>query len=921
MRFRILGPITAERDGVQVSIARPRRRAVLAYLLLSANRPISTEDLIEAMWGGAPPSTARRQVHADISAIRSALRQRADLIRTFPFGYQITVADDELDLAEFRAKVGQANAETAAGDHKLAARVLRSALDLWSGPALADAVGAYVPAAAARLEEQRLDARERLIEVELAGGAAEEPISDLTGLIAQHPLRERLHGLLMLALYRAGRRLEALETARTLRATLAEQHGLDPGPEIIDLERRVLRDDPALRPQPASPVPAQLPLDIPGFVGRVDHLSALDSLLPPRRAVTVLTGMGGVGKTALAVHWAHRVRDRFPDGQLFVNLRGFDPTGTAMPTSEAIRRFLDALAVPDQRIPADPDSQVDLLRTLLADKRMLILLDNARDTDQVRPLLPGAPGCLVVVTSRNTLTGLVAADDAYPLSLDLLSDEEARDLLARRLGVAAVAAVPPGIVNEIVARCARLPLALAIVAARALTDAHLSLSTIADRLRGVDRLETLSTNDIASTDLATVFSWSYERLGHAAARLFTLLGLHPGSDTSVAAAASLAALPVKTAGWLLGDLTRAHLIEEHAPGRYSLHDLVRAYAVDLAHATVVEPDARAATHRLLDHYLHAAYAADRLLEPARDPIALDAAEPGVTPEHFADRAQALAWFTAEHANLRAAVNHAADQDFSTHCWQLAWSLFDYFDRHGHWHDLIAVHQTAAIATKQLADTAIQILIHRILARACIQLGRFEDANGHLEQALEQAQAVKDIMSQAHIHNSLGHLRDRSGRPEEALKCALLAVDLFRAVGHRHGEANTLNGVGWCYAMLGDHQNAVVHCQEALRLLQELDDRVGQSYAWDSLGFIHHQAGQHPQAVHCYETALGIARELRLHRNVAEHLAHLGDVHHATGNTRAAYDAWQQAVPILEEIDHPHTELFRNKLTSLELTAS
>jgi len=925
VRFRILGPITVECDGKPVAIARPRCRAVLAYLLLSANRPVSTAGLIEAMWGGAPPSTARRQIHAEICAIRAALRHRAGLVKTFPSGYQITVADGELDLAEFRANVARARAESAAGEHRLSAGLWQSALGLWHGPALANAVGAYVPATAARLEEQRLDAQERLIEAELAGGAGVELIGDLSALVAEHPLRERLHGLLMLALYRTGRRSEALEIARALRATLAEQQGLDPGPEIIELERRVLRDDPALRPQPASREPAQLPLDIPGFVGRSEHLSTLDSLLPdsprpPRAAVAVLTGMGGVGKTALAVHWAHRVRDRFPDGQLYVNLRGFDPVGVAMPATEAIRRFLDALAVAAERIPADPESQVDLFRTLMADKHMLIVLDNARDSDQVRSLLPGAAGCLVVVTSRNTLTSLVAAEGAHPLPVDLISREEARDLLGRRLG-GAVAAARPETVEAIISCCARLPLALAIVAARALTDPHLSLATIAGRLRDDDRLGLLSTNDTSATDLRTVFSWSYGALGGPAAGLFTLLGVHPGPDISIAAAASLAALPVDTARSLLSDLARAHLIEEHAPGRYTFHDLLRAYAAELAQATIPDSERRAATHRILDHYLHSAYAADRLLEPAREAIALAAAEPGATPEHFADRAQALVWFTAEHATLRAAVNHAADQDFPTHSWQLAWSLFDYFDRHGHWHDLIAVHQTAQSATGPLADPAIQIRIHRILARARIQLGHSEDANRHLRHALTLAETANDIMSQAHIHNSIGHLRERDGRHEEALHHARLATALFRTVGHRHGEANTLNGVGWCYAMLGDLQKAIDHCQEALRLLQEIDDRFGQAHVWDSLGYIHYQAGQHDRAIDCYEKAFGLACELGARRNGAEHLAHLGDVHHAAGNVRAAREAWQKALTVLEQIDHPDADHIRDKLINLDLAGA
>jgi DNA-binding SARP family transcriptional activator/tetratricopeptide (TPR) repeat protein len=982
VKFSLLGPLRMVYGERSTSIIRPRRRAVLAYLLLNANRPVSNDRLVEALWQGAPPITAREQIQSDISALRRAIREFGDAepIVSTAAGYSMTISPGGLDLDDFVSGVDQARAAVATGDIHRAADLVQQALGLWRGPALADGVGGYVSAAQVRLEEQRISAEEYLAELELARGHHDGIVERLAELAAEHPLREVLRGHLMLALYRCGRRAEALAAGRDLRWLLVEQAGLDPGPSIADLERRMLNDDPLLRAPrayrpPVQQLPAdvrdfvgrdaelkhiadaltaaasrtelailrdrpsgtdhrktaaqprELPRDVPHFVGRTHALAQLDSRLAEHDSrsggpamISAIVGSGGVGKTALAVHWAHRVGDHFPDGQLYVNLRGFDPTGPVMPPAEAIRRFLSALAVPAERIPVDPDSQVSLFRTLLAAKCMLILLDNARDADQVRPLLPGAPGCVVVVTSRTMLTGLVAAEGAYPLSLDLLSQEESRELLSRRLGD--LVATDPGPVDEIIACCARLPLALAIVAARAITEPQLSLAAIAGRLRDCpDRLDTLSTSDMPATDLRTVFSWSHQALGATAARLFTVLGLHPGPDISIGAAASLATLSVDAARSALSDLVRAHLIEEHAPGRYALHDLLRAYAAELAQTTIPANERRAATRRMLDHYLHSAYAADRLLEPARETISLIPAESGVAAEHLADRTQALAWFTAEHAVLRAAVDHAAGHDFPAHCWQLAWSLFDFFDRHGLWHELLAVHQTAVDAARPLADPAVEIIIYRILARACIQLGRFDEAHSHLHHALTLADAAGDVLSQANIHNSLGHLRVREGRHEKALHHARLAVDLFRAVGRRHGEANTLNGVGWCYAMLGDHQQALAYCQEALRLLEELDDVVGQAHTWDSLGYIHHQAGHHDQAVACYEKALGLDRRLGARRNEAEHLANLGDAHRASGNLHAARDAWQQALTVLEQIDHPDIDLLRTKLTSLGSTTS
>jgi tetratricopeptide (TPR) repeat protein/transcriptional regulator with XRE-family HTH domain len=679
-------------------------------------------------------------------------------------------------------------------------------------------------------------------------------------------------------------------------------------------------------PRHTSTPPAQLPAAVTGFVGRADPLHRLDALLDgaAERAtavvITAIAGTAGVGKTALAVFWAHRVAERFGDGQLYVNLRGFDPGGQVMDPAEAVRRFLDALGVPAERIPADLDAQAALYRSEVAGRRMLIVLDNARDTAQVRPLLPGAPTCLVLVTSRNQLSGLVAASGAYPITLDLLTPAEARELLARRLGPDRTAAEPDA-AAEIIMACARLPLALAIVAARAATHPHLSLHTLAGELRNSRaRLDTLTTDDPA-TNVRVVFSWSYQALTPDAARLFRLLGLHPGPDISAPAAASLAALPVPRVRLLLAELTRAHLLVEPTPGRYTFHDLLRAYATEQAHTTDTDHERRAATGRILDHFLHTAHTAARLLDPTREPTTLTPPQPGATPEHPADHQQALEWFTAEHPVLLAAVDHAAATGFDTHTWQLAWTLADFLNRQGHWHDWAATQHAAVAAAGRLADPTARACAHRYLALAYTRLGRVDDAHTQLRHALDLYGQACDLVGQAHTHLSLGMVWERQGRHSEALDHDRQALDLYRAAGHRHGQARALNAVGWDHSQLGDHRRALTACQQALTLHQELDDRSGQAATWDSLGYAHHHLDHHPQAITCYQHALDLVRGLGDRYGEADVLTRLGDTHHATGNPHAARDAWQQALTILDQLDHPGTEQVRTKLAILDTPTS
>jgi tetratricopeptide (TPR) repeat protein len=558
-----------------------------------------------------------------------------------------------------------------------------------------------------------------------------------------------------------------------------------------------------------------------------------------------------------------------------------------------------------------------LYRSLLAGRRVLVVLDNARDAEQVRPLLPGTSTALVVVTSRNQLTSLIAVDGAQPLTLDLLAADEARDLLARRVGADRVAAEPAA-VEQIITCCVRLPLALTIAAARA-EQSGFPLATLAVEMdKATGRLDALDAGDAVS-QVRAVFSWSYTALSPAAARLFRLLGLHPGPAVSAAVAASLGAVPPAEARRLLAELTRASLLTEHTPGRYGFHDLLRVYAADLTHTRDPADQHHAALGRMLDHYLHTAHTAERLLDPQRDPITLALAPPadGVSQERQADYGQAMAWLTVEHPVLLAALRQAAEAGFDTHSWQLAWTLYTFLARRGHWHDLTTAWQIALHAARRLDDPAAQAHAHRNLAHAHLRLGRYPGAHTHLGHALDLYARAGDRVGQGHTHEAIAMLCEREGRPEQALDHAQQALTLSRAAGHRRGQANALNAVGWCHTVLGDHQQALICCQHALTLHQELGNRWGEAGTWDSLGYAHHYLGNHTQAVDCYRHALGLFMDLGDRHYEAEVLTRLGDTYHAADDSTAARTAWQHALDILTDLDYPDTDTVRAKLQALD----
>ncbi|WBB71919.1 tetratricopeptide repeat protein [Micromonospora sp. WMMD1128] len=717
---------------------------------------------------------------------------------------------------------------------------------------------------------------------------------------------------------------------RLLGATAAEQGALATARDRVEEARRQpdREETPAVRAgggrarsRPARlPVPRQLPPALPGFVGRAAQLARLDAgdgrdgpaAGGPASTIVVLSGTAGVGKTTLAVHWAHRAAERFPDGQLYVDLRGFDATGAVVTPAEAVHGFLEALGVPPERMPVHLSAQVGLYRSLLADRRILVLLDNARDVEQVRPLLPGSPGCLVLVTSRNRLAGLIAAEGARSVPVGLLSAAESWQLLARRLGADRLT-VEPQVVDEMVERCARLPLALAVLAARGAAHPAFPLATLAAELREAARLSDAFDTGDAGTDVQAVFSWSYRSLTPPAARLFRLIGCHPGPEIGIPAAASLAGLPRARMPRLLAELAHAHLLTEHAPGRFGAHDLLRAYAAELTERLDPDDERQAAIRRGLDHYLHSAHAAAVLLQPGWDPAPLDDAPPGVVPEEITDPAHALAWFHAEYRVLLAAVVYAERTRCDGHAWRLARTLVDFLQRQGRWSDLADAQRTALTAARRAGERAGQANAHRDLARALVRLGREEEAAGHYRNALAIFADLADDSGQARTHRAFGAMLDTLGRYEESLHHAARALALYQRTGHRAGQASARNAMGWAHARLGRYGAAREHCERALALLRRTDDRHGEANTWDSLGLIHDRLGHHRRAIRCFGRALTLYQRIGDRYDEADTLTRLGDCRHSSGDRAGALRTWRRALIILDGLGHPDVEGVRERM--------
>jgi DNA-binding SARP family transcriptional activator/Tfp pilus assembly protein PilF len=920
----LLGEVTAQVDRRVVDLGPARQRCVLAALAVDAGRLVSAEQVMRRVWGANTPRRGRATLHSHISRLRAALGDALVIVHRSD-GYMLVTdrADQVVDLLRFRVLCEQARG---VGEDTRKVALLTDALSLWRGDPLAGLSGEWVDGEGDRWLQERWAAEHDLVDAQLRIGRGQDLVANLSAHTAQHPWDERVAAQYMLALHRAGRTADALSHYRELRQRLVEELGTDPGTPLQNLHRQILAADPSLIPTPASTatkpvaIPRQLPAVPVPFVGRRDDLGRLDANLRARSphslsergdrsdsttadvpgggmvVISAIGGAGGIGKSWLAVHWAHQRLDQFPDGQLFVDLRGFSPDSTPLAPAVAVRGFLDALGVDPGRVPVDPQAQTGLLRSLVAGKRMLMVLDNAADTEQVEPLLPGGDSCTVVVTSRRILTGLVTRHGARHLTLDPLSDSEARALLTQRLGSVRVAAEPTA-TSELVGLCGGLPLALGIIAGRAQTQPNGLLAEFAAELRslGVGALD----SDDPSASLPTVLSWSLRHLTKQQRQVFALLGIAPGRDTGRPAATALTGLPEREAHAVLHALVDASLIDQTPDGRYGMHDLVHAYATTIADNLPIQMR-DAALRRVLDFYTHTAHVADHLLYPHRDSPRLDPSTSGVRPHPLPDAAAALAWFDTEHTCLLAAHHTATTRHWHAAVWHLAWSLDTFHFRRGHRHDRLTVWRAAADAAAHLPDPTTRTRAHRLLGYAYTDLEHLDNAIDHLYEALTLAEQDQEPTHQARTHRALAWIWERMGDDRQALQHARRALDLHRSLGQPVEEARALNAVGWYTARLGDYQAARAYCQKALDVHRRHHNHDGEANTLDSLGYIDHNSGRHRQSIDRYQHALTLRRDLGNTNEVANTLEKLGHPHTALGEHEHARTVWREALQLYRD---------------------
>ncbi|MEU2717282.1 BTAD domain-containing putative transcriptional regulator [Streptomyces sp. NPDC007205] len=955
VRFTVLGSVKVWRRGAELPLGPPKQRALLALLLLHAGQTIGLSQIVDVLWHGDPPNSAVNVVHRHIGSLRKLLepglppRAPGNLLVRHAGGYGINTDATTLDLLNFRDLVARARDAADGGEASSAAELYTKALSLWRGEAAQGVPqDIRVHPLFSAVDSEHLAALREGADLMLTLGTPAPVLPLLHRAIAQYPLDESLHARLIQALAQTGRQAEAFRLFQEMRLRLKNELGIEPGPELRIAHAGLLRQSKRATipqdgrheappkeisgpPMPQSPPgrpnvpttvrPTQLPLDLRTFVGRRDELARITSALEKldeasgttSAVINTIEGMAGVGKTVLAVHLAHRLANRFPDGQLYVNLRGFDASGPYVTAAEALRSFLTALGVSARHLPADVDSQVALYRSILAGRRVLVVLDNARDSQHVRPLLPGSPTCLVVITGRTQLRGLVATHGAAPLLLGPLSEAESREVLARHLGQDRTTAEPEA-VDAIVEFCHRLPLALAIIAARAATLPGFSLSSIAAELQaGHDNLDAFADED-PYTDLRTVFSWSLDGLGREAARLLRLLSLHPGPDMSATAAASLAALPVRRTTTLLAKLADAHLMIRPVPNRFAFHDMIKIYASEQVQDHDDADTRGAAVRRLLDHYVHGAHAAVTALTPNRIDATPDASvEPGVELVPLTCPDSAAAWLERELPVLLSTVVQAKSRGYPAQAWLLAQTLELYLDRRGRWQDQINIQSIAVEAALLLQDQLREAQARRALGFAYGRLAQYDRAHTELHEAIALFTTLGNPNGQARTHRSLAFLANCRDEHDAALRHYAQALDLYRSADNLTGQALVLNETGWTYILHGAYRQAVTECAQAVALHQKIGDTNGEADAWDSLGYAHHHMGHHEEALRCYERALKLYQYMNDRYLEADTLLHMGDTHEARGSRTASVPLWREAVRILDELGHPEAEQARARL--------
>jgi DNA-binding SARP family transcriptional activator/tetratricopeptide (TPR) repeat protein len=903
------------RDGQEIPLGWARQRSVLAVLLMDLNRPVSVARIVDAVWGELPPRDARNAVQTNISRLRRVLEPPAGtdqpgVLALTESGYLLSGDPAQVDIAAFDRHLAAAYDLHQSGDLPTAADEVELALDLWRGEPFSGLDGPLINAERQRLAQRRLDASALRTTIMVARGLYSRAITELARLVVDHPLEERLHATLMVALYGSGRRADALAVFEGIRQRLAEELGADPGPVLSESHQRILRADldvatPAdpepvragedgSAPLPPEPARNDLPTDIGDFTGRQSELARLlatQAGTAKASVVLAIDGMAGVGKSALAVHIAHPLAARYPDAQLFIDLHGHSGSQRPIAPSDALDRLLRALGIPAGRIPDDADARAALWRAELATRSVLVVLDNAADTAHVRPLLPGTSRSLVVITSRRRLIGL---ETALNVSLDVLPEADAIALFTRIVGDSRTA-TETAAVREVIDQCGHLPLAIRITAARLRARPAWSVRHLADRLRQARwPLAEFSADD---RSVATAFALSYQQLDPDQRRMFRLLGLHPERDLGVPAAAALAGVAASEAERQLESLVDDHLLAQSPAGRYRLHDLIHQHAHTTAMAEESEADRNQALRRMVDHYLHTAYRGSRLLDQPYPPIDIGTATAGCLPTELADDVAATAWFDANHRCVLAASRVAEDMGWDTAVWQLAWTLDNFHYRRHYLRENIAGWLAGLAAAERLGDLAVQGRAHRRLGLVYAPLGKVALALQHLRRALALSEQAGDVLGEAGARFVLATIWSQQGDIEQALAHAVSAHELYRQLGNRAWEVRALSMMGTCHAKLGHHEEARRYVESALALCREQDDVYGQADSLDSLGGIANDTGQPVVALRHYQQAQALWHALEYNARRAGTLEAIGDILSDLNVREQAQQAWQQAIDL------------------------
>ncbi|MDI1463390.1 AfsR/SARP family transcriptional regulator [Catellatospora sp. KI3] len=917
MQFGILGPLHVTDGSRPVTLTARNPRVLLAVLLCHPNQPVSTEKLIDAIWEQLPPRTAVKNLQGYVLQLRQALG-RARVVR-HPHGYALKVGHGELDAENFQHDLQQARRTLAAGDLRQTRQLLTQALAGWRGPVLADLASVTaLRETVTTLTQQHIGAWEDRVDVDLALGAHASIVVELTAQVMEHPLRERMRGQLMLALNRSGRQAEALQCYEEGRTILGEELGIEPTDALRRIHLDILRGtdtgpqlDQATQAsggvgQPPAIAPAQLPADVSAFTGRAHELAELDRLcsLTETQSTTVIVsaiaGMAGVGKTALALRWAHQARSRFPDGQLYVNLRGHSSAPPLRPI-EALSRFLHALGVAPAHVPLDADEAAALYRSMLTDRRIVVILDNARDAAQVRALLPGSPGCLVLVTSRNALSGLTARDGAHAVRLGVLSRDEAGSLLEQLLG-ADRAAREPEAVYDLARLCAYLPLALRIAAANMAGRSDL---TIADQVRrlGTHGLGALSVYGDDEAAVRTAFDLSLTALSTRQRHLFCLLSLVPGADFTVGAAAALIEAPEHDAAALLEGLVNAHLVERHPNGRFTLHDLLRQYGLEQADR---ESAAAAAVNRLFAFYLAHVQSATRMLFPGVVQLPDTAALPSAAP--FATDALAAAWLDDERPALVAAAVHAGEHRLWPAAWQLADALRAYFQHRSHLTDWTAVATAALSATQQAGDPVAEAGIRLGLGVLLWRQSNHLDAWRHLRRAAELAEESGWQEGEAAIVNNLGVGSLDAGKLQAAAEQFSRAHKLNSNIGNRAMLAVNRVNLAQVSLISGDLDAAEQQALDSLALYTESNSSSGRSEALMRAGEAQYLSGRFDDAIANLTASVDISMSLADSGNQIPAMCALAAALAAFGEATRAQDLADAASDLARSVGEPRQEV-------------